>query len=107
MAKILQLRKQNVLNVKNTTKNKMYLKNKTDSWKQNKWNKMQYSQQCWTKAYSNLLNSTIDFASTITERDIERPFIALVFLPTEQARSEIIFSGFAKRSITAPSCKVV
>ena len=43
MAKILQLRKQNVLNekhVKNTTKNKMYLKNKTDSLKQKKWNKM-------------------------------------------------------------------
>ena len=68
---------------------------------------MQYSQQCWTKAYSNLLNSTIDFSSTIAERDIERPFIALVFLPTEQPRYEIIFSGFANRSITAPSCKVV
>ena len=68
---------------------------------------MQYSQQCWTKAYSNLLNSTIDFTSTIAERDIEQPFIALVFLPTEQPRSEIIFSGFTHRSITAPSCKVV
>ena len=66
---------------------------------------MQYSQQCWTKAYSNLLNSTSDFTSTIAERDIERPFIALVFLPTEQPRSETIFSGFANRSITAPSCK--
>ena len=107
MAKILQLRKQNVLDVKNTTKNKMYLKNKTDLLKQKQWNKMQYSQQCWTKAYSNLLNSTIDFASTIAERDIERPFIALVLLPTEQPRSEIIFSDFANRSITSPSCKVV
>ena len=68
---------------------------------------MQYSQQCWTKAYSNLLNSTIDFASTIADRDIERPFIALVLLPTEQPRSEIIFSDFANRSITVPSCKVV
>ena len=67
---------------------------------------MQYSQQWWTKAYSNLTN-TIDFTSTIAERDIERPFIALVFLPTKQPRSEIIFSGFANRSITAPSCKVV
>ena len=85
----------------------MYLKNKTDSLKQKKWNKMQYSHQCWTKAYSNLLNSTIDFTSTINERDKERPFIALVFLPTEQPSSEIIFSGFAHRSITAPSCKVV
>ena len=66
---------------------------------------MQYSQQWWTKAYSNL-NNTIDFTSTIAERDIERPFIALVFLPTEQPRSEIIFLGFANRSITAPSCKV-
>ena len=37
MAKILQLRKQNVLDVKNTTKNKMYLKNKTDSLKQKQW----------------------------------------------------------------------
>ena len=33
MAKILQLRKQNVVNVKNTAKKKMYLKNKTDSFR--------------------------------------------------------------------------
>ena len=68
---------------------------------------MQYSQQRWTKAYSNVLNSTIDFTSTTAKERYKATLHCFGFLPTEQPRSGISFSGFANRSITAPSCKVV